>query len=153
MLLLGNVMIAGSQASTLRIPTTPHLVPQPTPERHGLVWAQAEGVNVAKISGGLPSKRDWRKFLDHLRPSTRPLLLWIHGRVWIGSEGRSELASAIGTSSVALIVSDDIGRGLATALRWLDVKVTAYSTTQLEQLETELDLEPGATSELYETLD
>ena len=144
-------MIAGSQASVFTT-SSPHLAPQRAPA-HGLVWAQVEGVNVAKISGGLPDKRDWRAFLDHLRPSTRPLILWIHGRVWIGSEGRSELASAIGTSNVALVVSDDIGRGLATALRWLDVDVAAYSTTQLEQLETDLDLEPGATSELRELLD
>lgn len=127
-------MIDGSQASQLHA--------QPI-ERQGLVWVQAEGINVAKISGGMPSQREWREFLSHLRPSVRPLVLWIRGRIWIGSAGRSELAHAIGTSQVALVVGDDIGRGLATALRWLGVDVNAYSTADLERLDAKLDLDRG----------
>lgn len=132
-------MIDGSQATQLHS--------QPI-ERHGLIWAQVEGINLAKISGGMPSQREWREFLDHLRPSVRPLVLWIRGRIWIGSAGRTELANAIGSSRVALVVGDDIGRGLATALRWLGADVDAYSTSDLERLELKLDLEPGVASGL-----
>jgi hypothetical protein len=123
--------------------------PQPV-ERHGLVWTQIGGLTIAKISGGLPDKREWRDFLDHLRPSVRPVLLWIRGRIWIGSEGRTELANAIGSSQVALVVDDDLGRGLATALRWLGVKTNAYSMSELDQLETELDLPVGISERMLE---
>ena len=133
------MLMAGSQAtqvfSTALAPTTP--------ERHGLVWTQIGGLTVAKISGGLPDPRTWRAFLDHLRPSVRPVILWIRGRVWIGSTGRTELAQAIGTSSLSLVVDDDLGRGLATALKWLGVDVTSYSHSEIDQLETDLELPDG----------
>src|SRR5262245_45222617 len=90
-----------------------------TPGRPGLIWTQIGGLTVAKLSGGVPDARTWRSFLDHLRPSVRPVILWIRGRVWIGSTGRSELAAAVGSSSLSLVVDDDLGRGLATALKWL----------------------------------
>lgn len=134
-------MIAGSQATQLQT--------QPL-ERQGLIWAQIAGINIAKISGGMPPQREWRDFLHHLRPSVRPLILWIRGRIWIGSAGRTELANAIGTSRVALVVGDDIGRGLATAMRWLDVDVDAYSSSDLERLEAKLGLEPGAAASMLD---
>lgn len=119
-------------------------------ERKGLVWTQIGGLTIAKISGGLPEQREWRELLDQLRPSVRPLLLWIRGRVWIGSEGRKELAQAIGSSRVALVVDDDLGRGLATALRWLGVKTYAYSMSELDSLETEFELPPGISERMLE---
>jgi hypothetical protein len=112
-------------------------------ERHGLNWTVIGGMTIARLSGGLPSPQEWRAFLDHLRPSTRPLILWIRGRVWIGSAGRTELAAAIGTTSVSLVADGDLGRGLATALRWLGTDVRTYSSSELEQLETELELPSG----------
>jgi hypothetical protein len=129
------MMMEGSQATQLgpRIPV----------ERQGLVWTQLGGLTVAKISGGVPDPREWRAFLDHLRPSVRPVILWIRGRVWIGSTGRTELAQAIGSSSLSLVVDDDLGRGLATALRWLGVEVNSYSYSEIDQLETALELPDG----------
>jgi hypothetical protein len=132
------MMMEGSQATQL----APHSSRAPA-ERHGLVWTQIGGLTVAKISGGVPDPRDWRAFLDHLRPSVRPVILWIRGRVWIGSTGRAELAHAIGTSSLSLVVDDDLGRGLATALRWLGVEVSSYSYSEIDQLETALELPDG----------
>ncbi|KIG12212.1 hypothetical protein DB30_01816 [Enhygromyxa salina] len=108
-----------------------------------------EGINLAKIAN-MPPQREWRQFLDHLRPSVRPLVLWIRGRVWIGSAGRSELASAIGSSRVGLVVSDDIGRGLATALRWLGVDVDAYGIADLYRLEAKLNLDPGTANAMLQ---
>ncbi|WP_106090164.1 hypothetical protein [Enhygromyxa salina] len=101
-----------------------------------------DGINLAKLAS-MPPQREWREFLDHLRPSVRPLVLWIRGRIWIGSAGRTELAAAIGTSRVALLVGDDIGRGLATALRWLGADVDAYTISDLDRLEAKLDLDAG----------
>jgi hypothetical protein len=135
------MMMEGSQATQL----TP-LIPrerQAAPERRGLIWTQIGGLTVAKISGGVPDPRDWRAFLDHLRPSVRPVILWIRGRVWIGEAGRTELAHAIGSSSLSLVVDDDLGRGLATALRWLGVEVNSYSYSEIDQLETNLELPDG----------
>jgi hypothetical protein len=133
-------MIAGSQATQLHAPL----------ERQGLIWTQSAGINIAKISGGIPPQREWREFLHHLRPSVRPLVLWIRGRIWIGSAGRTELANAIGTSRVALVVGDDIGRGLATALRWLGADVDAYSGSDLDRLEAKLGLERGVVAGMLE---
>jgi hypothetical protein len=127
-------MFQGSQAQQLSLDP---------PERNGLVWTQIGGLTVAKISAGGPDERQWRAFLDHLRPSVRPLILWIRGRVWLGSPNRTQLAQAIGTSRVAMVVDDDLGRGLGTALRWLGVEVDNYSYSELDQLETEFELPPG----------
>jgi hypothetical protein len=134
-------MISGSQATQL------HSLPL---ERSGLIWDQAAGINLAKISNGMPGQREWREFMDVLRPSSRPLVLWIRGRIWIGSAGRTELANAIGSSRVALVVGDDIGRGLATALRWLGADVDAYSISDLDRLEAKLDLDPGTATDLLQ---
>ena len=134
-------MMNGSQATQLNT--------QPL-ERQGLVWAQDAGINIAKIAGGMPAAKEWREFLDHLRPSVRPLVLWIRGRIWIGSTGRTELANAIGTSRVALVVGDDIGRGLATAMRWLGADVDAFSISDLERLEAKLDLDSGTAARMLE---
>ncbi|PRQ05788.1 hypothetical protein ENSA5_01080 [Enhygromyxa salina] len=138
-------MILGSHATSF-----PAIQPA---ARHELVWRQVDGLNIAKISGGVPRGREWRRLLDNLRPTVRPVVLWMRGRIWIGSEGRAELAAAIGSCRVALIVDDNIGRGLATALRWLDVKVDAYSMAELDQLETDLELEPGAVAGMLDRLD
>ncbi|MFO7566180.1 MAG: hypothetical protein R6X02_26275 [Enhygromyxa sp.] len=113
-------------------------------DRSGLVWDQTPEANIARISGELPPAHEWRRFLDQLRPSSKPLLLWIRGRVWIGLAGRTELARAIGSSKVALVVDDDIGRGLATALRWMGSDVHAYDLGELDQVEASLGLTPGA---------
>lgn len=137
-------MVDGSQATQLHAPPL---------ERQGLVWVQTAGINLAKITGGMPAQPEWRQFLDHLRPSVRPLVLWIRGRIWIGSAGRTELANAIGSSRVALVVGDDIGRGLATALRWLGADVDAYSShspTDLDRLENKLGLAKGTAQQLFE---
>ncbi len=131
-------MMEGSQATSF----APQIAPN-NAERPGLVWTQIGGLTVAKISGGVPDPRDWRAFLDHLRPSVRPVILWIRGRVWIGSTGRAELAQAIGTSTLSLVVDDDLGRGLATALKWLGVDVNSYSHSEIDQLETDLELPDG----------
>jgi hypothetical protein len=128
------MMMASSQAT--------QLAPR-TSERPGLIWTQIGGLTVAKISGGVPDAPTWRAFLDHLRPSVRPVILWIRGRVWIGSTGRTDLAQAIGTSALSLVCDDDLGRGLATALKWLGVNVTSYSHTEIDQLETDLELPDG----------
>jgi hypothetical protein len=133
-----TMMMEGSQATYV----APQIAPS-TPERHGLAWTQIGGLTVAKIPGGVPDPRDWRAFLDHLRPSVRPVILWIRGRVWIGSTGRAELAQAIGSSTLSLVVDDDLGRGLATALRWLGVDVNSYSYSEIDQLETDLELPDG----------
>lgn len=128
------MMMEGSQAT--------QLAPR-TAERRGLVWTHLAGLTVAKIAGGVPDPREWRAFLDHLRPSVRPVILWIRGRVWIGSTGRTELAQAIGSSRLLLVVDDDLGRGLATALKWLGVDAESYSHSEMDQLETDLELPDG----------
>jgi hypothetical protein len=132
-----------SQATTLETPAR---------ERTGLVWAQVGKMTIAKISGELPASHEWRRFLDQLRPSSRPLVLWIRGRIWLGSAARTELATAIGSSKVALLVDDDIGRGLATALRWLGSDVHAYGLGELDDVERVLGLPPGAGVAIVEKL-
>jgi hypothetical protein len=113
-------------------------------DRSGLVWDQTAEATIAQISGELPPPHEWRRFLDQLRPSSKPLLLWIRGRVWIGLAGRTELARAIGSSKVALVVDDDIGRGLATALRWMGSDVHAFGLGELDRVEESLGLSAGA---------
>jgi hypothetical protein len=71
------------------------------------------------------------------------VILWMDGRVWLASDARNELAAALGTSTVALVADGDLGRGLATALRWLGVDVHTYSSTEFDQLETDLELPAG----------
>lgn len=129
------------------------LDPMRAPEHHGLTWTVIGGMTIARLSGGLPSPQQWRAFLDHLRPSVRPLILWIRGRVWIGSAGRTELAAAIGSSHVSLVADGDLGRGLATALRWLGADVRAYSSAELDQLETQLELPAGIGERLLQQVE
>ena len=117
----------------------------PSPERSGLHWIQIREATVAKISGELPAEHEWRRFLDHLRPCSRPLVLWLRGRVWLRSAGRTELAAAIGSSTVALVVDDDIGRGFATALRWMDSDVHPFGLAELDAVDTMLGLPSGMT--------
>ena len=124
----------------------------PTLDRSGLVWAQTPEANIARISEELPPPHEWRRFLDQLRPSTKPLLLWLRGRIWIGLAGRTELAKAIGTSKVALVVDDDIGRGLATALRWMGSDVHAFGLGELDRVEDTLGLPPGVALEFIHQL-
>lgn len=123
-------------------PATSH---EPRLERSGLVWIQTREATFGKISGELPAQHEWRRFLDQLRPSSRPLVLWLRGRVWLGSAGRHELARAIGSSCVALLVDDDIGRGLATALRWMGSDVHAFGLAELDDVDVMLELPAGAT--------
>jgi len=121
-----------------------------TLDRDGLTWAQAPEATLARISGTLPTPYEWRRFLDHLRPSSRPLVLWLRGRVWLGSAARTELAHAIGSSTVALLVSDDIGRGLATALRWMKTDVHAFDLAQLDDVDALLQLPSGLSLDLLQ---
>jgi hypothetical protein len=121
-------------------------------DRVGLVWVQNPLAMVALISGQLPPPHEWRRFLDQLRPSSKPLLLWLRGRIWLGSTGRTELARAIGSSKVVLVVDDDIGRGLATALRWMGSDVHAFGLGELEQVDQNLGLSPGTSLELLQQL-
>jgi len=118
----------------------------------GVVWTRTERHYLAKIAVPSPDPSEWRSLLDQLRPSVRPLVLWMPGRVWLGAAGRDALAAAIGSSKVAVIVENDIGRGLATALEWLGINVTAYSSNELERAETELEFQPGQLGELLEAL-
>jgi hypothetical protein len=122
----------------------------PSLDRVGLVWVQNPLAMVALISVELPPPHEWRRFLDQLRPSSKPLLLWLRGRIWLGSTGRGELAKAIGTSKVVLIVDDDIGRGLATALRWMGSDVQAFELGELERADQALGMSPGTTLELIQ---
>jgi len=117
---------------------------QPNARSQGVAWKRASHHTLARIDVTSPDPRSWRSFLDELRPAVRPLILWMRGRVWLGADSRAALAHAIGSSRVALVVEDDIGRGLATALRWLGVEVSTYSLAELDQLETELEFEHGA---------
>jgi hypothetical protein len=118
----------------------------------GLVWAQTPEANVARISGELPAQQEWRQFLDQIRPSSKPLLLWLRGRIWLGAAGRTELARAIGSSRVALVVDDDIGRGLATALRWMGSDVHSYSLGELDRVDTTLGLTQGTSLRMLKQL-
>ena len=117
-------------------------------EQRGVIWTRTPTHNLAKIAVPSPDPREWRSLLDQLRPSVRPLVLWMRGRVWLGAEGRDALARAIGSSKVALIVEDNVGRSLATALEWLGVDICTYTDADLELLETDFDFEPGALDEL-----
>lgn len=121
-------------------------------DRVGLVWVRNPLAIVAGISHELPPPHEWRRFLDQLRPSSKPLLLWLRGRIWLGSTGRTELARAIGSSKVVLVVDDDIGRGLATALRWMGCDVQAFGLGELDHVDHALDLSPGTSLELIEQL-
>lgn len=123
-----------------------------TLDRSGLVWTQTPEATIARISGELPPPHEWRRFLDQLRPSTKPLLLWLRGRIWIGLAGRTELARAIGSSKVALVVDDDIGRGLATALRWMGSDVHAFGLGELDQVEEALHLSAGSALDMIHQL-
>lgn len=120
--------------------------------RAGLVWGQTPEATIAKITAALPPERQWRAFLDQLRPSSRPLLLWLRGRIWFGSTGRAELARAIGSSTVALIVDDDVGRGLATALNWLGSDVHPFDIGEIDRVDAVLQLEPGVAYKLLQRL-
>lgn len=121
-------------------------------DRVGLVWTHNPLAMVALISAELPPPHEWRRFLDQLRASSKPLLMWLRGRIWLGSTGRSELAKAIGTSKVVLVVDDDIGRGLATALRWMGADVQAYGLGELDRVDQALSLSPGTSLELIQQL-
>lgn len=136
-------MLHGIQATQLS--TTPYYPA-------GFTWTKIGGVTVAMISGGMPDPREWRDFLDHLRPCVRPVVVWVRGRIWFDAAGRTELAQAIGTSRVALVVDDDLGRGLGTALRWLGVDLRTYARTELEQLETDFDLPAELSDTFFEQL-
>lgn len=125
-------------------------VRSPSLDRVGLVWVQNPLAMVALISVELPPPHEWRRFLDQLRPLSKPLLLWLRGRIWLGSTGRTELAKAIGSSKVVLIVDDDIGRGLATALRWMGADVQAFGLGELERADQALGLSPGTSLELIQ---
>ncbi len=120
--------------------------------RTGLVWAQTPDATIAKITRELPGPIEWRRFLDQLRPSSKPLMLWLRGRIWFGSAGRAELARAIGSSTVALVVNDDIGRGLATALCWLGSDVHPFDLAEIDQIDATLGLEPGVAYNLLQRL-
>ena len=128
--------------------------PTNTSLRHqrGVLWTRTSTHNLAKIAVPSPDPREWRALLDQLRPSTRPLVLWMRGRVWLGAEGREALARAIGSSKVALIVEDNVGRSLATALEWLGVEISTYTAADLERLETEFEFEPGSLDDLIAQL-
>jgi hypothetical protein len=121
-------------------------------DRVGLVWVQKPQANAALISAELPPAHEWRRFLDQLRPSSKPLLLWLRGRIWVGSAGRSELARAIGSSKVVLVVDDDIGRGLATALRWMGCDVQSFGLGELDRVDETLGLSSGSSLELIQQL-
>lgn len=122
----------------------------PSSDRVGLVWVQNPLAMVALISVELPPPQEWRRFLDQLRPLSKPLLLWLRGRIWLGATGRTELAKAIGTSKVVLVVDDDIGRGLATALRWMGSDVQAFGLGELDKADQALGLSPGTSLELLQ---
>lgn len=124
----------------------------PFGQRTGLVWGQTPEATIAKITAELPPPQQWRQFLDQLRPSSKPLLLWLRGRIWFGSTGRAELARSIGSSTVALIVDDDIGRGLATALRWLGSDVSPFDIGEIDKVDAALGLEPGVAYKLLQRL-
>ena len=124
----------------------------PSLDRVGLVWVQNPLATVASISAELPRQQEWRRFLDQLRPSSKPLLLWLRGRIWLGSTGRTELARAIGSSKVVLVVDDDIGRGLATALRWMGCDVHSFGLGELDRVDGTLGLSPGSSLELLQQL-
>ncbi len=124
----------------------------PSLARSPLVWAQTPVATVAKLTGRAPAAHEWRRFLDGLRPSSKPLLLVLCGRVWLNSAARTELARAIGTSAVAIVVDHDVGRGLATALRWAGADIHAFEPAEIARIDAALGFERGVAFALLDRL-
>ena len=107
-------------------------------------WERTPTAIVARVEGAHPERDAWSNFLTDVRESELPVVLWMTGRVWLVAAARNELVNTLdGRCRMALIVEDDVGRGLATALRWRGLEVAAFAISELDEVDAFLQLEPN----------
>lgn len=116
----------------------------PVMNTKSLAWKQHGALYVAIAHGSRLSRPHWQTFTNALAGAPRPTLLWLPGTSGIDALARRRLAEGLGGQSLALLVHAQCpDRGVATALRWLGVRVGTFEPHELESASRFLAVDAG----------